>query len=262
MELSKLLVMLYTCQPMENSELLQFLALWADKYSGSAIRGITILGSMFLFFWAFKRPWLDKYRVQPPSDGHKAKPWREIFFTYTTYIVYAAGSAGVAWIYLKTGYTVMYMKVADYGWIYTIASFFIFMVWSDTTFYWSHVLMHKSKMLYKTHAYHHQFVNVTPWAAYAFHTGEALINAGFFMLSMLVIPFHPVAIFAYVIFSVSYNGMIHSGYDFFPKIWRQNYVLKWMNTPTHHIYHHQKSNCNYGFLFTFWDKVMKTEKLP
>jgi len=31
-----------------------------------------------------------------------------------------------------------------------------------------------------------------------------------------------------------------------------------MNTSTHHNMHHQRSNCNYGLYFNFWDRVMGT----
>lgn len=248
--------------PMETSELYQFLLVVGDRYKSSAIRGLVILGGMYLIFWTLKRPWMDKYRI-PSFGGQKPKPVREFLYTYMTYIVYAFAGGGLYLIQKKTGFTMMYTKVADYGWFYTIGSFFILAFYFDTMFYWSHVLMHKSKLLYRAaHADHHQFVNVTPWAAYAFGFGEALINVGAFFLILLIMPWHPMALFVYIVFSVTYNGMIHLGYEFFPNRWRNNSILKWMNTTTHHVYHHQKLNCNYSFMFTFWDKIMKTEKLP
>lgn len=245
---------------MENSQWLALWDLFADKYMSSATRGVVILGTLFLIFWVFKRPWMDRFRVTPPPAA-KAKPLKEAFLTFSSYIVYAIAASVVALAY-KAGYTVMYTDVSKYGWFYTVASVFIFMFYVDTMFYWSHWIMHKSRLVYKIHVTHHQFVNVTPWAAYAFHTGEAIVNAGAFMIGMLVIPWHPMALLAFVIISVTYNGVLHLGYDFFPKSWRTNPVMKWMTTTTHHVYHHQKSNCNYSFFFTFWDKVMKTEKLP
>ncbi len=246
---------------MDTSEVLQFLFVVGDRYKSSAIRGLIILGGLYLIFWTFKRPWMDKYRV-PTVPNQNPKPLKEIFLTYTTYIVYALASGVVFLVHKYTGHTMMYTDINQYGVVYTVASFFIFVFYSDTTFYWSHVLMHKSKPFIRAHAPHHQFVNVTPWAAYAFGTGEAILSAGSFMFLMLLMPWHPMTLFVYVVFSVSYNGLIHSGYDFHPKSWRSNSVLKWLSTPTHHIYHHQKLNCNYGFILTFWDKVMKTEKLP
>jgi lathosterol oxidase len=246
---------------MLDSELGQLLVLYFSKYKDAAFRGILILGGLYTFFWIIKPKFIEKFRVRPPGQ-QEAKPKGEMFYTFTTYLVYAFFSSLIVVIYKKTGYIAMYTDVSQFGWLYTIASFFIFVFYSDTTFYWSHVLMHKSSFFYKTHSRHHRFINVTPWAAYAFHTGEAFLSAGSFFFLMLLLPWHPMVLLTYVVFSIFYNGMLHSGYDLMPIKWRQNSVLKWMSTPTHHIYHHQVSNCNYGFILTFWDKIMKTERLP
>jgi Delta7-sterol 5-desaturase len=245
-----------------NSELLQLLQYWLERYTGTATRGFVILGSLYLIFWVFKRPWMDKYRVQT-LGSHQPKPLKEAYYTFTTYMVYAAAAVIVAVVAKKTGHSMVYTNVAQYGWFYTLGSFFIFAVWTDTAFFWSHLLMHKNRKLYRiSHATHHQFINVTPWAAYAFHTGEAIINAGAFLALMLLVPWHPLALLVFAVMSIAFNGVVHSGYDLFPKRWREHPVLKLVNTPTHHIYHHQRPDCNYSFFFTFWDKVMKTEKLP
>jgi|JI10StandDraft_1071094.scaffolds.fasta_scaffold288800_2 lathosterol oxidase len=245
---------------MQLSDLLPILKFAGEKYMASATRGIVILGGLYLIFWVFKRPWMDKYRV-PTIGAAKAKPAKEALLTFSTYIIYTI-VAVIVMLSAKAGHSMMYTDVAKYGWFYTIFSVVIFCVWSDTTFYWSHVLMHKSKFVYRSHVVHHQFVNTTPWAAYAFHVGESAMSAGFFGILMLIMPWHPMALFVFVVFSVTYNGVIHLGYDFFPVSWRQHPVLKYMNTTTHHIYHHQKSDCNYSFIFTFWDKWMGTESLP
>lgn len=240
--------------------MLDIFLLFLSKYKDAVIRMVVILGGLYGVFWVLKPKWLEKYRIHAPKN-QQPKVLKEMAYTFTTYLVFTLFSTLVLIIYKTTGYIQMYTDVAQYGWFYTIASFFIFVVYSDTTFYWSHVFMHKWKLLNQSHARHHQFVNVTPWAAYAFHAGEAFINAGSFFLLMLIFPWHPIVLLSYVVFSIFYNGMIHSGYDLFPKSWRSNPVLKWLNTPTHHILHHHGQKHNYGFILTFWDKVMKTEKL-
>jgi Delta7-sterol 5-desaturase len=251
-----------TSFPMTTTELFQILGLWSSKYLESAMRGALILTPLFLVFWVFKRPWMDKYRVQPGT--HKAKPALEIFYALSnTYVVYAMISVTLFLVYKATGHSMMYKDIAAYGWPYAIASFFIILFVYDTSFYWAHTLMHKYRALYRvTHATHHKFINVTPFAAYAFHVGEAGIAAATLVVMLLVIPWHPMAFLSYVVFSIAYNGLLHLGYDLFPKSWRGNKLLKWMNTTTHHIYHHQQPNCNYGFVTTCWDKWMKTERLP
>jgi Delta7-sterol 5-desaturase len=249
---------------MISTELLQqSLAVWGSKYIDSAMRGAIILSPLFLIFWVFKRPWMDKYRVAPIGT-HKAKPLQEIFYALTnTYVVYGLISVTLFLVAKTTGHSMVYMDIAKYGWPYAIASFFIILFAYDTGFYWAHTLMHKSRAVYKvTHATHHKFINVTPFAAYAFHFGEAGIAAVTLITILLVMPWHPMVFLTYVVFSIAYNGLLHLGYDLFPKSWRNHPALKWMNTTTHHIYHHQIPNCNYGFVTTVWDKWMKTERLP
>ncbi len=230
-----------------------------ERYSTSAMRAVIILGGLYLLFWTFKRPWMDKFRVQT-FGNHAAKPVQEAFYTFTTYAVYTLASVGVA-IAAKSGHSMMYTDVNAYGLVYTISSFFIFCIWVDTFFYWSHLAMHKFSILYKTHSHHHKFINTTPWAAYAFHFGEAFINAGAFFLLMMIMPWHPTTLFVFVVFSVTYNGLIHLGYDLFPRSWKTHPIFGLLNTTTHHMLHHRYLNCNYGFIFSFWDKVMKTERL-
>src|SRR4051812_30943185 len=116
---------------MQKSDIWQFLSLVGERYLSSATRGVIIFGSLYLAFWTFKRPWMEKFRV-PTVGSQKAKPLREAFFTFATYAVYASAGALVVMIARKTGYLVMYTDVHKYGWLYTIGSFFIFLFYTDT----------------------------------------------------------------------------------------------------------------------------------
>ncbi len=204
---------------------------------------------------------MQKYRIEPPA-GELPRPAREALLTAITFLIYSLAALPVIFVEQQTGYTMRYTDVSRYGWLYTIFSFFIFLFYIDTTFYWSHVLMHRTRVGRSIHKTHHQFINVTPFASYAFHFGEATIDALAFMSMTLIIPWHPAVLFSFIFFQVFYNGMIHLGYNFFPKSWRRHALLKWLNSTSHHIYHHQKSDANFSFFLTFWDKLMKTEKLP
>lgn len=56
------------------------------------------------------------------------------------------------------------------------------------------------------------------------------------------------------------NGMGHAGLELHARGWASHPVLKWISTTTHHDLHHAGSfTHNYGFYFTFWDKIMGTE---
>lgn len=237
------------------------LTLFMERYLGLLSRHVPILGSLFLIFWVLKPKWIESRRV-PQERSLAIQPLKEALLSLHSYVFYVLAGLLVASIAKTTGHSMMYTSVAEYGWIYTIFSFILFFFWVDTVFYWTHRLMHWSKMVFRVHKTHHNFVNVTPLTAYAFHSGEAILNAGSFMIMLLVLPWHPMVLFAFILVTIFMNGIIHSGYDVFPKSWRTNPILKYVNTPTHHSVHHQRFDCNYSFVFTFWDKWMRTEKLP
>lgn len=239
----------------------ELLASVVNRHSMLTLRSVFLLGSLFILCWVFVPRWLQAYRVKPPGQL-KAYPLKEAILTNINLFIFILAGTVAAIIKGTTGYTMMYLDVDDYGVPYLIGSIFLFVFLSDTTFYWAHLLMHKNKWVYKSHATHHKFINVTPWAAYAFHVGEGFIHAFSFFVMIMILPWHPIAIIAHSYITIGYNGFIHCGYDFMPRTWRTHIFLKWLNTPTHHIYHHQKFDCNYGFVFTFWDKVMGTERLP
>ncbi|MEZ4872880.1 MAG: sterol desaturase family protein [Bdellovibrionales bacterium] len=228
---------------------------------GIVFRGVVILGLMYLVFWKWMRPKIQKYRV-PNIRNSKANPFGEMRATGLTYLVFGFFSAILVCLDEWYGYSKMYTDVNEMGWAYTLISAPLFIFFIDATFYWSHILMHRSPFFWKAHEKHHTFINVTPWAAYAFHLGEAVINAGLLFTMLVVFPWHPYAMLAFSLLTISYNGMLHSGFDFMPKSWRKHPILKFMNTPSHHIYHHQRGDCNFAFFFTFWDKWMGTERLP
>jgi lathosterol oxidase len=246
---------------MDTSLIQSFGEMVFSRYSGALIRGVSILGGLYLIFWVFTQPWMAKHRVATVGN-QQPKPFKEGLSVLGAYFIYSLFGAISAMYQIKTGHTQIYTNIADYGLAYTILSVPLFLIYTDTTFYWSHLAMHKFKLLYKVHAKHHEFINVTPVGAYAFHWGEAAISALFFSVVTMIIPLHPIPITIAVLIAITYNGIIHLGYDFFPASWRIHPVMKWFNTTSHHIYHHQVRDCNFGNFFTFWDKIMKTERLP
>jgi len=130
----------------------------------------------------------------------------------------------------------------------------IFMVLlHDTYFYWTHRLIHHSKLFKYVHKVHHSFKSPTPWASFAFHPLEAILSLGIIPIILFLIPAHLLALLLFVTFLTLYNVIIHLGFSV-PGLNQ----LKYSNTPEAHDYHHLKSKSNYGLYFTFWDKIMGT----
>jgi len=58
----------------------------------------------------------------------------------------------------------------------------------DTWFYWTHRALHDRRWFRAVHGRHHASLHPTPWAAYAFHPVEALVQAIFLPLFLLLVP--------------------------------------------------------------------------
>ncbi len=105
---------------------------------------------------------------------------------------------------------------------------------------------------------HHQSTNPSPWAAYAFHPLEALVEAGIFIVFLFSIPIHPLHLLIFFFMMIVYNVYGHLGYELYPKGFSRHWLGKWINTSISHNLHHQYFKGNYGLYFTFWDRIMGT----
>jgi Delta7-sterol 5-desaturase len=130
----------------------------------------------------------------------------------------------------------------------------------DAYFYWVHRAMHHRKLFRHFHRSHHRTITPTPWAAYAFDVPEAVVMALYMPLWLFLVPTPHVAIFVFLAIMIVRNVMGHAGMELHGRGWASHPVLKWVSTTTHHDLHHSGGfGSNYGFYFTFWDKVMGTE---
>lgn len=133
----------------------------------------------------------------------------------------------------------------------------------DAYFYWAHRAMHTKRLFKATHLHHHKSRTPTPWTAYSFSSAEAAIEAAFMPIflaftSMFGIAYAGLAVLLFLWNMIIRNVMAHAGHELFPAGWLDIPVLKWISTTTHHDLHHS-SGYNFGFYFTFWDKLMGTE---
>lgn len=220
------------------------------------IRYTIFAGGVFTIFYILRRETFKKYKIQErfPKAG---RIWHEIQHSAYTALVFAFMGVGIYFL-REAGYTQLYMDINTYGWIYFIGSFFLLTFLHDTYFYWTHRLMHHRKIFPLLHKVHHVSNNPTPFASLSFHPLEAIVEIGIVPFAVLIIPFHPIVLGLFALWSLFFNVIGHLGYELFPKNFVHHPVLKWLNTSTHHNMHHSRSNCNYGLYYNFWDTVMGT----
>jgi sterol desaturase/sphingolipid hydroxylase (fatty acid hydroxylase superfamily) len=143
--------------------------------------------------------------------------------------------------------------------VWALVSFIGMVIGHDAWFYWTHRLVHHPKMFKNFHRRHHKSHNPSPFTAYSFDIGEAAMQASYVVLWTLIVPTIWPVISAYVIFQVARNSIAHCGYELFPATKDGRPMFDWLTTVTHHDLHHARAGYNYGFYFTFWDRVMGTE---
>lgn len=128
----------------------------------------------------------------------------------------------------------------------------------DTYFYWAHRIMHHPWLFKTVHLVHHKSTNPSPWAAYAFHPFEAIVESLIFVIFLFAIPVHSIHLIWFFVISLVYNVYGHLGFEIYPKGFNKHWLGKWMNTSVSHNQHHQFFKGNYGLYFTIWDRLMGT----
>jgi Delta7-sterol 5-desaturase len=182
---------------------------------------------------------------------------REIGYSVLTIMMFAT----VPLVLLNTSlrpYTTFYTDIDQYGKLYFFLAFPLMLIIHDTYFYWAHRLMHHPALFKIFHLVHHKSTNPSPWAAYAFHPLEAIVEVGIVVIFLFTIPIHQFHLPVFFLFMIVYNVYGHLGYELYPKGFSRHPIGKWINTSVNHNQHHQYFKGNYGLYFLFWDRIMGT----
>lgn len=197
---------------------------------------------------------LKKIQERFPRNSDYA---REIIYSTITILIFSV----VPVVLLKTPiqeYTTYYTDIDQYGKPYFFLAFLIMFLMHDSYFYWAHRLMHHPALFRIMHLVHHKSTNPSPWAAYAFHPLEAIVEVGIVPIFLFTIPIHTIHLPVFFLFMIAYNVYGHLGYELYPKGFAKHPVGRWINTSVNHNQHHQYFKGNYGLYLLFWDRIMGT----
>jgi Delta7-sterol 5-desaturase len=209
---------------------------------------------LILYRWSSKR--FESKLIQQVSISNRQLR-REIRYTLISLAIF--GLTGyLLYVVQQSGLTQIYFNVRGFGYTYLLLSIPLMIVLHDTYFYWTHRLLHLRWWYEKIHIVHHLSSSPTPFTALSFHPLEAFIQAVFIPLVVLIIPVHPIALTAFVIYMTVKNVLGHCGYDLTGNIFKNSRYSYWRNSSINHNIHHLYSKDNYGLYFTFWDRLMKT----
>jgi len=215
---------------------------------------------VFVGLWLIIGPFIRSRRIRKrlPTKLLNKQVRREILNSFRTILVFVALDI-IIFDMAENGVFRFYDDPAEFGAIYYWGSILIAIIFHDAYFYWTHRAMHHAKLYKRFHLTHHRSHNPTPFTAYSFAVGEAIVEYGYVPIMLLVLPLHQSALAIILMIMIFKNALGHSGYEIFPRGATRHWFWKHMTTVTHHDMHHEKAGGNYALYFTWWDKLMGTE---
>ncbi len=194
------------------------------------IRYMFFAGIAWLLGYAwFKRRWFHrKIIAHYPASS---EVWREVRYSALSVVIFAM--VGVVSIFaIKKGWSQMYWKLNQHGWLWFVATIVAAVLLHDTYFYWTHRLMHHRKLFRLFHRVHHLSRNPTPWRpAYAFSPLEAfVVEACIFPLTAFLIPINPWAFGIFMVWQIAFNVAGHTGYEYNPRWLMESWWGRFINT--------------------------------
>ncbi len=211
---------------------------------------------MAAIVWMARRTPLRSRAIQPRTAS-SADLRREIGSSLIACLIYLVVTIGIDWA-IHAG-MFPYDK-RDHSLAYLVMMFCLIVLAHDAYFYWTHRAMHTRWLYRRIHRHHHKSVTPTPWTAYSFSVPEAALNAGFMAVWLAFVPTPGIVTLVFMGAQITRNVTAHAGLEFHPRWWLSTPLTRWISATTHHDLHHSGGfNHNFGFWFTFWDKLMGTE---
>ncbi len=207
----------------------------------------------YRFFW--KRG-LERHKIQT-REASAADVRREIASSLRTVLVFSVVYAGL-YFGARAGFFTICLGIAPLGWGYMLLSMIGIVVAHDAYFYWTHRLLHLRRFA-RFHRAHHQSITPTAYSCYAFDGVEATMHALFQPLWLLAVPMQLPALMIAIAFMLMRNVFAHSGVELFAHGSSRSKWFGWLVTNTDHDLHHASFHYNFGFHFTWWDRLMGTE---
>ncbi|MEM7179336.1 MAG: sterol desaturase family protein [Spirochaetota bacterium] len=238
------------------AEGLNLLRIYITIYGVLIVRYVLFAGIAILLIWKVLGQRLQ-HRLIQKKKPERDKMIQEIKYSLSTFVIFALTGVGV-YLARTSGISLMYAEIQDYGWGYFLFSVVAMIFAHDTYFYWTHRAMHHKLLFKRVHLVHHRSTNPSPWASFAFHPTEAVVEAAIVPIMIFVIPLHPFVILAFIMYMNFFNVLGHLAFELYPKGFTKSKLWGWNNTTTHHNMHHKYFNCNYGLYFNIWDKLMGT----
>ena len=214
-----------------------------------------------LYHYLLRLRWRNRlrHRIFHYEVGAGAQVQTEIKRSAVVSLIFAAFGIAVLFLW-QADWTRLYLTLSSpHDWFWLFAGPTLFLLAQETYYYWVHRWMHRPGIYERVHRWHHESIETTAWTAFSFHPTEAILQAVFLPLSVLLIPMHAFAFLTLLAIMTLSATINHAGIEVFPASWDRYPLLRGLIGATHHDAHHKQARYNFGLYFTFWDKWMGTE---
>ena len=130
----------------------------------------------------------------------------------------------------------------------------------DLAIWAQHLALHRLPFLWRLHRVHHSDTAMDVSTALRFHPLEILLSLGLKVIIVMMLGAPAVAVFAFEI-ALGAGALFNHANIALPN-WLERPLRVFFVTPALHLIHHSpdpiETNSNYGFSFSFWDRIFRT----
>lgn len=179
---------------------------------------------------------------------------REIGWSLIAAAIFGAAAVVIGYVW-QHGYSRIYARLdggldTALGWAYLPISFVIYAMAHELYYYGTHRWMHHPAVYPIVHAVHHESRKTSPFASFSFHPYEAVIQAAFIPLMVMIVPIHPYVLLMYLTFMTVTAVSNHLGVELIAS----EGIKKHFISGAHHDLHHKFMNVHFGLYFTATDQ--------
>jgi sterol desaturase/sphingolipid hydroxylase (fatty acid hydroxylase superfamily) len=182
--------------------------------------------------------------LRPRKIREATPPARQLFveflFSLRSIAVFSTVGIGIS-LAERAGLYPLAPLAAHWGLPWFLVSLAVMILAQDAWIYWTHRWMHRPRWFRTFHRRHHRSYNPSPFTAYSFDLGEALLMVTFVAVWPAIFPTPWGVTGVFMFHQIFRNTLLHSGYELTPARADGRPWLDWITTTTHHDLHHAQA---------------------
>jgi len=149
-------------------------------------------------------------------------------------------------------------KSLNFSFSNSLVQYLVIILIFDFKNWFSHIVFHRSKLLWQIHAYHHSATNFNVFTRQRAHFLEVEFKRFFDILPFVFFGAPPSSYFFVLIFVECHQMLIHSNVESDWGFIGKHVLISPAAHKIHHSIDERHFDANFGLVFVFWDKLFRT----